>query len=156
MGNGSHPKDIVALLLEAATVKNQAFECVLAVAGKPSLIQGVARKVRFSPRSKEDFKEVAHADFLKILPADCVLVSCAVDADSPDAAAKHAVRQLRDATDVFNFYSNSFALCVEPVALIIDLSTGSTGCVQLCALAEPDHVSRLNYLARSRVNVVRP
>lgn len=124
----SKPEAILALLLEAAKAKSQEFECVLAVQGKPNMIQSVVRKVGFNPRSKDHFNE---PDFLKLLPADSVLVSCTINADSPDAAAKMAVRQLRDATDIFNFYSNSFALSVQPVALVLDRSTRLEMCVQL-------------------------
>lgn len=127
----ANPEAVTALLLEAAKAKSQKFECTLAVGGKQNLIQTVVRKVGFNPRSRDDFKEWVDSRFLEAVPAQSVLVSCKVDADSPDAAAKTAVRKIRDAIDIYNFYSNSFVLSVEPVALVVDESTRSGTRVQL-------------------------
>jgi hypothetical protein len=125
------PAEVVNFLLSAATPKTNQYECVLAVTGTQNLIQTVARKARFSPRSKADFKQQMHLDFLRQLPSASTLVSCSLGAESPEAAAKAAVRQLRDATDIFNFYNNSLALLVEPLALIIEFSSEVMTCVQL-------------------------
>jgi hypothetical protein len=116
------PEEILNLIIRAINAPSKEYLCILAVKGKPEELQAVARKAGFQLQSQRDIPVQADGEQFLEVTKGAVWLSMHVQASKPLEAARLAVRRLRPALDIFNFYQHDALAFFDEVLVL----TGGT------------------------------
>jgi hypothetical protein len=111
-------QDLIAKIDSSQSVNQRAYRCTFAVNTEGKLLRRIARKLGFQME-----KTAAVAAPLRSLAPHASFISIELTANTHSEALQLAVRKVRPALDIFNFYSRSYSLTLCDNALVAEGST---------------------------------
>jgi hypothetical protein len=119
---GRTPTEIVAELIMASNPVVQEYTCILAVRGTVEELRVIGRKAKFTILTEKHFPpgEVS-TKFRELTPKD-VWLSIKEPGSKPIEAARSAIRRIRTALDIFNFYRHATLSFRDEVLVVDDTS----------------------------------
>ena len=113
------PAEIVAEIINASQPTSQEYTCILAVKGTLEELRVIGRKAQFTILPPKHFPEGDNCTKFRDLTASDVWLSIKEQGAHPLEAARAAIRRIRTAIDIFNFYSHA-TLSFRDEVLVID------------------------------------
>ena len=124
------PKEFMGRIIAALKVSPSKMWCCLALVGPESDVKALSRKVGFETVPAKRLQNAEALAFkvqvgqLAETSKGLAYVGSSFEATTARDCAKLAIRQMRDAADVFNFYSEHNAIRIIPLALV-EMRSGS-------------------------------